>query len=89
MLGFCYNKITFEQANKRRKMKGLFGSADEPVKAREHGAEAAVTAFKAYVYALRNEVAELAPSGWKLADVADSAVFEKLANQNLSPLDFL
>ena len=89
MLGFCYNRITFEQANKRRKMKGLFGSADEPVKAREHGEEAAVTAFKAYVYALRNEVAELAPSGWKLADVADSAVFEKLANQNLSPLDFL
>ena len=89
MLGFCYNKITFEQANKRRKMKGLFGSADEPVKAREHGQEIAVTAFKAYVYALRNEVTELAPSGWKPADVADSAVFEKLANQNLSPLDFL
>ena len=45
--------------------------------------------FKAYVYSLRNEVVELAPAGWKLADVEDSEVFEKLASQNLSPLDFL
>ena len=32
---------------------------------------------------------ELAPAGWKLTDVEDSEVFEKLASQNLSPLDFL
>ena len=50
-------------------MKGLFGSADEGVKAREHSAEATVKAFKAYIYSLRNEIAELAPAGWKLADV--------------------
>jgi hypothetical protein len=48
-----------------------------------------VKAFKAYVYALRNQVVELAPAGWKLADVEDSDVLQKLANQNLSPLDFL
>jgi len=76
--GFCYNRITFDQPNKPRKLKGLFGSADEPVKS-----------FKAYVYALRNQVVELAPAGWKLADVEDSDVLQKLANQNLSPLDFL
>jgi hypothetical protein len=67
----------------------LFGSADEPVKAREHSADAAVKSFKAYVYALRNQVVDLAPAGWKLADVEDSDVFQKLASQNLSPLDFL
>ena len=65
--GFCYNKIMFDQPNKPRKLKGLFGSADEPVKAREHSAEVAVKSFKAYVYALRNEVVEFAPAGWKLA----------------------
>ena len=87
--GFCYYKISFEQPNKPRKLRGLLGSADDPVKSREHGAEAAVKAFKAYVYALRNEIAELAPAGWQLSDVEESEVLQKLATQNLSPLDFL
>ena len=89
LTGFCYNKINFENPNKPRKLKGIFGSADEAVKVREHGAEATVKSFKAYVYSLRNDVVGLAPAGWKLADVAESEVFQKLANQNLSPLDFL
>ena len=87
--GFCYNKINFEQPNKIRKLKGMFGSADEAVKVREYGAEGAVKSFKAYVYSLRNDVVGLAPAGWTLADVKDSDVFQKLANQTLSPLDFL
>ena len=87
--GFCYNKIMFEQPNKPRKLKGIFGAADEPVKTREHSTDAAVKSFKAYIYSLRNQVVELAPAGWKLADVEDSEVFEKLASQNISPLDFL
>ena len=87
--GFCHNKVMFEQPNKPRKLKGIFGSADEPVKAREYTAESAVKSFKAYVYALRNQVVELAPVGWKLADIDESDVFKKLASQNLSPLDFL
>ena len=89
LTGFCYNKINFEQPNKLRKLKGMFGSADGAVKVREYGAEAAVKSFKAYVYSLRNDVVGLAPAGWKLADIKDSDVFQKLANQNLSPLDFL
>ena len=89
VLGFCYNRVSFEQPNKPRKLKGLFGSADEPAKGREHSADAAVKSFKAYVFSLRNQVVELAPVGWKLADVEDSDVLQKLTNQNLSPLDFL
>ena len=89
VIGFCHNRVSFEQPNKPRKLRGLFGSADEPVKGREHSADTAVKSFKAYVYALRNQVVELAPVGWKLADVEDSDVLQKLTNQNLSPLDFL
>jgi hypothetical protein len=48
-----------------------------------------VKSFKAYIYSLRNDVAELAPAGWKLTNVKDSDVLQKLANQNPSPLDFL
>ena len=87
--GFCYNKIAFDQPNKPRKLKGLFGSADEGVKAREHSAENAVKSFKAYIYSLRNDVVGLAPTGWKLSDVEGSNVFQKMASQNISPLDFL
>ena len=65
----------FEQPNKPRKLK-VVGSADEGIKELEHSAEAAVKAFKAYIYSLRNEVADLAPDGWKLADVEDGEVFE-------------
>ena len=89
VLGFCYNKIHFEQPNKARKLRGLFGSADESVKDREHSADAAIKSFKAYVYALRNQVVEFAPADRKMADVADSGVLQKLTNQNFSPLDFL
>jgi len=87
--GFCYYRITFDQPNKPRKLKGFFGAADEPVKTKEYSAEAAVKAFKAYVYAIRNEVADMAPPGWKLSDVEGSVVIEKLSNQTLSPLDFI
>jgi hypothetical protein len=87
--GFCYHRVTYEQPKKLRKMKGLFGSADEAVKTRDYSSNEAVKSFKAYVYALRNEVAEMAPTGWKLSDVEDSAVLEKMSNQNISPLDFI
>ena len=89
MTGFCYYKISFEQSNKPRKLKGLFGAADEPVKAKEHSVDGAVKSFKAYVFALRNEVAEFAPPGWKLESVEESEVLKKLGNQTLSPLDFI
>jgi len=87
--GFCYYRITYDQPNKPRKLKGLFGSADEPVKTKEYNADAAVKVFKAYVFAIRNEVAEMAPAGWTLADVEGSVVIEKMSTQNLSPLDFI
>ena len=51
--------------------------------------DTAVKSFKAYVYSLRNEVVELAPAGWKLADIEESEVIQALAKQNLSPLDFI
>jgi len=89
MTGFCYYRITYDQPNKPRKLKGLFGSADEPVKTKEYNSDLAVKAFKAYVYAIKNEVAEMAPAGWTLANVEGSPVIEKLSNQNLSPLDFI
>jgi hypothetical protein len=87
--GFMCYRVTYEMPNKPRKLRGLFGSADEPVKTKEHSADDAVKSFRAYVYALRNNVAEVAPPGWRLADVEGSEVLKALAEQEINPLDFL
>ena len=89
LMGFCHNKVFFEAPKKPRKLKGLFGSAEEPTKDREYSAAAAVKSFKAYIYSLRNNVVEMAPAGWSLSHVYESPVIERLAKRSLSPLDFL
>lgn len=87
--GFCYYRVTYDQPNKPRKMKGFFGAADEPVKTKDYSSDSAVTSFKAYVYAMRNGVAEMAPAGWNRTDVEGSEVIKKLSEQSFNPLDFI
>ena len=70
-------------------MKGLLGAADEPVKTKEYSSELALKSFKAFIYSLRNDIAKPAPVGWKIGDVDHSEVFQKLASQQPSPLDYL
>ena len=89
LISFCYNQIYFERSNKPRKMKGLLGTADEPVRSKEYSPELALKSFKAFVYSLRNDVVKPAPVGWKISDVDHSKVFQKLASQQPSPLDYL
>ena len=87
--GFCYQRAMFEAPNKPRKIKGFFGSADEPEKSKDYSAEGAVTSFRAYVYALRTDVGQMPPIGWRLSQVEDSDVLKKMATQDINPLDFL
>lgn len=89
LVGFSYNKISFEAPNKPRKMKGLLGSSDDPEKSCEYSAAVALKSFKAYIYSLRNNVVAMAPDGWSLGKVDESAVLQKLSKRSLSPLDFL
>ena len=53
LIGFTHNRVFFEAPNKPRKLKGLFGSAEEPTKDCEYNATTAVKSFKAYIYSLR------------------------------------
>ena len=87
--GFCHNRVHYEGPRKPRKMKSLLASADDPVKVKNYSAEEAATSFRAYVFALRNEVTELAPAGWGLAQVEDSDVIAALAKQVINPIDYL
>ena len=89
MISFCYNRIYFERSNKPRKMKGLLGTADEPVKTKEYSSDLAFKSFKAFIYSLRNDVVKPAPVGWKISEVDHSEVFQKLASQQPNPLDYL
>ena len=45
--------------------------------------------FKAYIYSLRNGVAEMQPHGWKLSHVEESAAIKEIAELDVNPLDFL
>ena len=89
LIGFTHNRVFFEAPNKPRKLKGLFGLAEEPTKDCEYNATAAVKSFKAYIYSLRNNIVEMAPTGWSLSEVGESPVLQKLAKRSLNPLDFL
>ena len=89
LVGFCFSRVNFEGPRKPRKMKSLLASADDPVKTKDYSAQEASTSFRAYVFALRNDVAELPPSGWRLTDVNDSQVIHEIAKQVINPLDFL
>ncbi len=89
LVGFSYNKISFEAPNKPRKMRGLLGSSDDPEKSCDYSAAVALRSLKAYIYSLRNNVVEMAPDGWSLCKVDESAVLQKLSQRSLSPLDFL
>ena len=89
LIGFTHNRVFFEAPNKPRKLKGLFGLAEEPTKDCEYNATAAVKSFKAYIYSLRNNIVEMAPSGWSLSEIDESPVLQKLAKRSLNPLDFL
>ena len=89
LVGFSYNKVSFEAPNKPRKMRGLLGSSDDPEKNCEYSAAVALKSFKAYIFSLRNNVVEMAPEGWSLSKVDESEVLQKLSKRSLSPLDFL
>jgi len=85
--GFSYFKLRFEGSNKPRKMKPLFGTVDEPVKARAYAAEETVKKFKAYVFALRSNSAPLAPAGWRIEDESELSHLAGVAARSVSLLD--
>jgi len=85
--GFSYFKLRFESSNKPRKMKPLFGTVDEPVKARGYTTEETVKKFKAYVFALRSNSAPLAPAGWRIEDENELSHLAGVAARSVSLLD--
>lgn len=73
---------------KPRKLKPLFGTAEDPVKQSEFDPKSTVKSFKAYVFALRSSTVETAPAGWSLEGEDENLPhFAELSRRSASILD--
>jgi len=87
--GFVYFRYNFEGVNKSRKLKPMFGAADDPVKNKSYSGDVAVKHFKAYVFGLRSNSAPVAPAGWSLEIEENTLHIASLARIKLSILDVI
>ena len=85
--GFVYFRYNYEATNKPRKLKPMFGEADEAVKVKAFDGELALKHFKAYVFALRSSSAPVAPGGWRLEIEENTLHIADVSRRQLSILD--
>ena len=88
-LGFCYYRTVFEKPNTERKIKAMFGSQLDAIKVKDYNANDVLLAFKAYVFALRNNQTPLAPAGWNIKQVEEVDLYQRLSAEGGSLLDYL
>ena len=88
-LGFCYYRTVFEKPNSERKIKSMFGSQLDAIKVKDYNANDVLLAFKAYVFALRNNQTPLAPAGWNIKQVEEVDLYQRLSAQGGGLLDYL
>lgn len=86
---YIYNEIYFERVNVPRKMKPLFGSIEDPVKAIEYTAEGVLVSFRAFVYRMRSSASSPTPAGWNLAAEVNLPKFSEIVRKETSILDAL
>ena len=70
-------------------MKPMFGTIEDPVKAREWNKDSALKAFRAFVFALRSQTVPTAPAGWQLETEQAVPTLAETAGKKLSVLDML
>jgi hypothetical protein len=87
--GFVYFRYNFEAVNKSRKLKPMFGAADDPAKNKNYSGDAAVKHFKAYVFGLRSNSAPVAPAGWNLEIEDNTLNIASIARVQQSILDVI
>jgi len=88
-LGFCYYRTVFEKPNSERKIKSMFGSQLDATKVKDYDGNDVLLAFKAYVFALRNNQTPLAPAGWNIKQVEEIDLYQRISAQGGSLLDYL
>lgn len=63
---FSYNKLYYESANTKRKLKPLFGNLEDPIKTQEANQDTCIKNFKAFVFYSRSHIVETPPSSWRI-----------------------
>ena len=86
---FAYFRLYYSNVGVPRKMKSMFGSIEAPVKQKEYSEDAVKKAFRAHVFRLRNNPADVPPSEWKLEDDEHREQFGDLVRKQVSILDAL
>ena len=86
---FTYFRLYFEGVGRPRKMKPMFGSIEDPSKAREWNKDSAPKAFRTFVFALRSQTVPTAPAGWQLETEESVPKLAEAAAKKLSVLDML
>jgi len=86
---YIYARLYFEQINRPRKMKPLFGSIEDPVKEKQYSGELMLKSFRAHVFGMRSNATPNLPAGWRLEDDENIPFLSDLANEQVSILDAL
>lgn len=86
---FTYYRLYFSGVAMPRKMKPMFGSIEDAQKQKEYSEQLAIKAFRAYIFRLRSNPEDAAPSGWKLEDDEHIVAFGDLVRKQVSILDAL
>lgn len=84
---FTYFRLYHEGVNRPRKMKSMFGTIEDPVKAQEYKSDDTIKAFRAYVFGLRSNTVPEAPEGWRLENDEHINKLKPLFEEPVSVLD--
>lgn len=84
---FNFFRLYNEGVNRPRKMKSMFGSIEDTVKAKEYDPTLTLKSFRAYVFGLRSDTVPTAPDGWRLEDDEYIDKLKPLLEETVSLLD--
>ena len=68
---YIHYRVKFESNGNERKLSGMFSSAFDGLKVKEHNSEKCFKMFKATIFSIRNEALPKAEPGWVITDVED------------------
>ena len=68
---YIHYRVLFESNGNERKLSGMFSSAFDGLKVKEHNSEKCFKMFKATIFSIRNEALPKAEPGWVITDVED------------------
>ena len=86
---FAYFCLKYSQSGSKRKLKGLFGSAFDPIKEKKYQEKNTLKNFRAYVFGLRSGVSEKPSAGWNILEEEGLEFLKELLEKEANLSDAL